>query len=79
MSNVYLVYWCNNEPYEDYGEDVEAVFSSYDKAVAYIEDKGYTPRVCESEWERKLFSERFDKKVNEWEIWSMWVREMSVQ
>lgn len=76
---VYLVYWCNNERYEDYYESVKAVCSSYERAVKFIADKGYKPHVCESEWEKLHMVDRFDSEADEWgDYYSMWVREMEV-
>ena len=75
---VYLVYWCNNEPYEDYNETVDAVFSTRERAVKFITDKGYKPHVCESEWEKRHMADRFDIRYDEWTTYSMWVCEMEV-
>ena len=77
-SKVYLVYWCNNERWEDYEECVDAVFSTRERAEQYIIDKGYTPHVCESEWEKKHMADRFDQRFDEYTVHSMWVREMEV-
>lgn len=76
---VYLVYWCNNEPYEDYCETVDAVFSTREKAEEHITaKKGYRPRKCVGEWEKAHLAGRFDKVIDQYETWSMWVREMEV-
>lgn len=76
---VYLVYWCNNEAWEDYSEDVEAAFSTREGAEAFILAQGYKPHVCESEWEKRNLADRFDSSPDEWgEHCSMWVREMVV-
>lgn len=76
---VYLVYWCNNEPWEDYNETVNAVFSSYGSAVKFIEKQGYKPRACKSKWEIERFGVRFDSEPDEWgDKYSMWVGEMEV-
>ena len=76
---VYLVYWCNNDSYEDYRESVEAVFSSEEKAKAYIASCGYKPHECVGEWEKKHLVNRFDSERDEFgEYYSMWVREMEV-
>lgn len=75
---VYLVYWCNNEPWEDYNETVDAVFSTRERAEQFILDHGFKPHVCEGEWEKKHMKDRFDQRFDEWTIYSMWVREMAV-
>ena len=77
---VYLTYWCNNEPYEDYYESVEGVFSAYWKAVKSIEDQGYRLRKNRSAWEKKNGIQRWDKVVDEYfEVYSMWIKEMEVE
>lgn len=38
---LYVAMYNNGEQWEDNYEDVEAVFSTYEKAVKYIEDQGY--------------------------------------
>lgn len=75
---VYLVYWCNNEPWEDYYETVDAVFSTRERAEKFITDKGYKPHECESEWEKRDMEHRFDTQYDEYETYSMWVREKEV-
>lgn len=76
---VYLVYWCNNEAWEDYSEAVEAAFSTRDGAEASILAQGYKPHVCESEWEKNNLADWFDSDPDEWEEYeSMWVKEMEV-
>lgn len=76
---VYLVYWCNNEPYEDYHELVDSVFSTRDGAVGYIAAQGYRPHVCKGEWEKRNMAHYFDSEHDEYgEHNSMWVREMDV-
>ena len=75
---VYLVYWCNNEPYEDYNEGVDAVFSTYKGAVNCIEGKGYKRRTDSNDFYAKKGIERWDKRIDEWDTFSMWVREMEV-
>lgn len=76
---VYLVYYCNNEAYEDYYECVEAVFSTEEKAIEYITSCGYKPHVCVGEWEKQHLANRFDSMRDEYgEYYSMWVREMEV-
>lgn len=78
--NVYLVYWCNNETYEDYYESIEAVFSTEEGAKRYIAARGYKPHVCISEWEKKHLTNRYDSDPDEFgEYYSMWVREMAVE
>lgn len=77
-SKVYLVYWCNNEPWEDYNESVEAVFSTRERAEQYILAQGYTHHVRESEWEKKHIADRFSFRFDEYTIHSMWVKEMAV-
>lgn len=80
MSKVYLVYWCNNETYEDYCEGVQAVFSTREGAESYIIDNGYAPHVCENDWERKHLSHTYDSTPTEWgEYHSMWVKEVEVR
>ena len=75
---VFLAYWCNNEPYEDYHETVDGVFSTSEGAEAFIVGKGYRPHVCVDEWEKRNMAGRFDKRVDEYEMHSMWIREMEV-
>lgn len=77
---VYLVYWCNNEQWEDYCESVDAVFSTRERAEQFIIAKGYTPHVCDSEWEKKHMADRFDSIDDDGYglHYSMWVREMEV-
>lgn len=76
---VYLVYWCNNEEYEDYYETIEAIFSTEDKAKKYITSHGFSPHVCVSEWEKKHQANWYDSKPDEFgEYHSMWVKEMEV-
>ena len=76
---VYLVYWCNNESYEDYYEGIRAVFSTEEGAKSYITARGCKPHVCTSEWEKKHLVNRFDSEPDEFgEYSSMWVREMEV-
>lgn len=74
---VYLVYWCNGEAYEDYSECVEAVFSTREKAVAYIESNGYRkgptkfyPHASKETWNKE---EWIDDYGQPWELHSMWV------
>ena len=38
---VYVVWYDNGEAYEDNYQDIEAICSSYEKAVKFIEDCGY--------------------------------------
>lgn len=38
---VYVVWYDNGEAYEDNYQDIEAICSSYEKAVKFIEDRGY--------------------------------------
>ena len=76
---VYLVYWCNNEEWEDYFESVDAVFSTREKAEQSILARGYKQHVPTSEWERRNKVGWFDSEFD----WyghcdSMWVREMEV-
>ena len=69
---VYLVYWCNNEPYEDYRETVEAVCATRDLAERFIFSKGYHPREFK-------FIREYDSQPNErGDYHSMWIREMEV-
>jgi len=76
---VYLVYWCNNEMYEDYYECVDAVYSTREGAERYIASKGYKPHECKGEWEKKNMAHIFDSEPDEFgECSSMWVREMAV-
>lgn len=75
---VYLVYWCNNEPYEDYSESVDAVFSTYEGAVRHIEGCGYVLRTDPDDFCVKRGMKRWDKRIDEWDTFSMWVREMEV-
>lgn len=74
MTDVYLVYWSNNEPYEDYKEHVSGVFASYDDAVAYIEDKGYVP--CFFEDNEDGLPDYFEMSADCGQSTSMWVRQM---
>ena len=77
---VYLTYWCNNEPYEDYYECVEKVFDAYWKAVKSIEDQGYRLRKNRSKWEKDNDVQRWDMVVEEdFEVYSMWIKEMEVE
>lgn len=77
---VYLVYWCNNEPWEDYSESVDAVFSTRERAEQFILEQGYRPHVCESEWEKQHMAEHFDSEDDGFGgHYSMWVREMEVE
>lgn len=76
---VYLVYWCNNEQWEDYYETVDGVFSTREKAVAHINGRGYKPHKCESEWEKRNMADHFDGPPDEFgDHGSMWVREKEV-
>lgn len=76
---VYLVYWCNNDMYEDYYECVEAVFSTDTMAKEYIASHGCKPHVCVGAWEKKHLADRFDSEPDEFgEYYSMWVCEMEV-
>lgn len=75
---VYLVYWCNNDTWEDYSESVEAAFSTRESAERYIASKGYRPHKYVSDWERENFPGLWDKRIDEWNEYSMWVREMEV-
>ena len=78
--SVYLVYWCNNEDYEDYRESVEAAFATRDSAERFIESKGYRPHVCRDEWEKRHWTGRYDGAPDEFGYYSsMWVREMEVE
>ena len=76
---VYLVYWCNNDTWEDYSEDVEAVCSTYEGAVRHIESCGYELRTDPDDYCVKRGIERWDKRFDEWDTYSMWVREMEVE
>ena len=80
--NVYLVYWCNNEAYEDYSEHVEGVYSTLGRAVAHIESRGfrkgpteYYPKASKERWNKESW---FDDMGQPWELHSMWVSEMEV-
>lgn len=77
---VYLVYWCNNETYEDYYESVDKVFSTYGKAVEYIESQGYKLREKRGKWEIAHDIVRWDAIEDDGfgTVYSMWVREMEV-
>lgn len=77
---VYLVYWCNNEPYEDYYESVDKVFSTYDKAIEYIKSKGYKRCKKRSKWDVAHDIVRWDAVEDDGfgTVYSMWVREMVV-
>ena len=77
---VYLVYWCNNEQYEDYYESVDKVFSTYGKAVEYIESQGYKLREERGKWEITHDIVRWDAIEDDGfgMFYSMWVREMEV-
>ena len=77
---VYLVYWCNNEQYEDYYESVDKVFSTYGKAVEYIESQGYNLREKRDKWEIAHDIVRWDATEDDGfgTFYSMWVREMEV-
>ena len=76
---VYLVYWCNNEAWEDYCETVDAVFSTHDGAERFILSHNHKPHVCKSEWEKRNMAHYYDSEPDEWgERTSMWVREMEV-
>lgn len=76
---VYLVYWCNNEPYEDYYESVEAVFSTYKGAERYILDQGYHPHECKSEWEERNMAHYFDSEPDDYgRHHTMWIKDMEV-
>ena len=78
--NVYLVYWCNNEPYEDYNEAVTAVFATEEGAKRYIASCGYKPHECFTSWEKRHLTKRYDSKPDEFgEYYSMWVRGMMVK
>lgn len=82
-SNVYLVYWCNNETYEDYRYAVEGVFSSYKSAENYILNSGYHKNPIEghswinttSKWNKE--ADIYDGQV--FEVHSMWIKEMKLQ
>lgn len=79
MSKVYLVYWCNNESYEDYYEGVKAVCATHEGAEGYILSKGCKPRIREG-WEPKRWKPRYDSEPDEYgEYYSMWIEEMEVQ
>ena len=76
---VYLVYWCNNEEWEDYAESVVHVFSTKEKATAYIERQGYKPHVPISEFDRRYMKDYYDSEKDEDGGYdSMWIREMEV-
>lgn len=76
---VYLVYWCNNESWEDYYVSVDAVFATREGAERYILGNGYKPHVCVNEWEKRNMAGRYDSEPDEFgEYDSMWVREMEV-
>lgn len=75
---VYLVYWCNNEPWEDYSEMVDGVFSTRENAISFIEGKGYRLRTDPNDICVKRGIDRWDWRCDEWETYSMWVREMEV-
>ena len=76
---VYLVYWCNNEAYEDYYVTVDAVCATRELAERFILSKGYRPHVCVDEWEKRNWANRYDSKPDEFGGYSsMWIREMEV-
>ena len=76
---VYLVYWCNNEPYEDYYESVDAVCMTYEGAERYILGNGYKPHVCKGEWEKRNMAHYFDSEPDEFGYHcSMWIKEREV-
>lgn len=77
---VYLVYWCNNAPYEDYYEIVDKVFSTYDKAIEYIKSQGYKRRKKCSKWDVAHDIVRWDATEDDGfgNVYSMWVRKMEI-
>ena len=75
---VYLAYWCNNEQWEDYHEAVHGVFSTREKAVGFIEGEGYRLRTDPNDFYVMRGVDRWDKRRDEWESNSMWIREMEV-
>ena len=76
---VYLVYWCNNEQWEDYSDGVSAVFSTRERAENYIIGKGCKPHVCESAWEREHMADLYDLEPDEYGYYySMWITEKEV-
>ena len=79
---VYLVYWCNNEQYEDYTEIVEGVYSTREKAIAAIESQGYRkgptefyPYASKEKWNKEDW---YDEDNQPWALHTMWVRGMVV-
>ena len=77
MDIVYLVYWCNNEPYEDYYETVDAVFADEDAAIAFIEGNGYTLDEPKPWRDGDRWSKITDQDFGETN--SMWIRPMEVR
>ena len=79
---IYLTYWCNNEPYEDYWEEVRGVYSTRKKAVASIEKSGYVKGAKVEPFngrkERWNKGAAYDEDGQPWQMHSMWVREMEV-
>lgn len=69
---VYLVFWWNKKPYENYRVTVDGVFSTRKKAVAFIEGLGY------SLTKDANGLECWERVVDECNTYSMWIQEEEV-